>query len=623
MTTARRVPITISLFTVTLAVSLTLAAAIIAYMHFKTRQAALVTGRELMQRSAQVVKLEADALIAPVAAIATNSRDWLDVAARPAASGHPSRKRMLSFLRAQPQIASLYIAHKDGSNYLVGTLRTRPPERLKSMGAPEGATHFEQIFLRGDREKAIRINRFLDEFGETLLTKTVRGVSYDPRSRPWYRKARKTNETVRTDVYEFAGSGRPGLTISRRHADGVVGVDLVLDDLADFLESAPQAKDGLLAVLGSDGELIARSDDDGAGFSTYGLAGETALIRLKEIIRSGAGKDTSSVDVDGRTWITHVSPIKLGAGNAENLAIAVPLASVIAPISEASRGTILMTVLMALAAIPLIWLVSRSMSRPLRKLSAETRQIRDFELDEPFVRSSFVEEIFQLETAMEQMRSALRIFALYVPKALVRRMIAQGSEPELGGARRDVTVLFLDLENFTAMSSHLEPEEVMRRMSAYFEVVTQTLLAHGATIDKYIGDAVMAFWNAPNDTADHPAKACAAALEVIEVTRTVTDSWSDEGAVRLRTRIGMHCGVAIIGNVGSSDRMNYTALGSTVNLAARLEAQNRELGTSILISQDMANRLGGRFELAAAGQVSLKGFKTPVDVLEVRARAAE
>jgi len=616
-----RVPITVSLFTVTLVVSLALAATIIAYMHYKTREAALVTGRELMERSAEIVKLEADALIEPIASIATYSRDWLDVAARPSASGHPSRKRMLSFLKARPQIASMYIAHKDGSNYLVGTARTRPPERLQQMGAPEGTARFEQIILRGDREKPIRINRFLDKFGETLATKTSEEVSYDPRSRPWYKKARKTEETVRTDVYEFTGSGRPGMTISRRHADGVVGVDLVLDDLANFLKSAPQAGDGLLAVLGSDGELIARSDDDGAGYSKFGLPGETVLIRLKEIIRSKGSAPTSSVDVDGQTWITHVSPIELGAGNAENLAIAVPLAAVIAPITETSRGTILVSVVIVLASIPLIWMVSRSMSRPLRKLSTETRQIRDFELDEPFVRSSFVEEIFQLETAMEQMRSALKIFALYVPKALVRRMIAQEAEPELGGEKRDVTVLFMDLENFTAMSSHLEPEEVMRRMSDYFEAVTQTLLAHGATIDKYIGDAVMAFWNAPNETPDHPARACAAALAVIDAAGKITDDWSKGGDVRLRTRIGLHCGDAIIGNVGSSDRMNYTALGSTVNLAARLESQNRELGTSILISQGMADRLGGRFELAAAGQVSLKGFETPVDVFEVTAEA--
>ena len=109
-------------------------------------------------------------------------------------------------------------------------------------------------------------------------------------------------------------------------------------------------------------------------------------------------------------------------------------------------------------------------------------------------------------------------------------------------------------------------EEALEWMARYFEVVTQTLHAHEATIDKYIGDAVMAFWNAPLDTEDHDAKACRAALAVVEAARAETAGWSAAGAP-VRTRIGLHCGEAIVGNVGSSDRMNYTALGAAVNLS--------------------------------------------------------
>jgi adenylate cyclase len=219
---------------------------------------------------------------------------------------------------------------------------------------------------------------------------------------------------------------------------------------------------------------------------------------------------------------------------------------------------------------------------------------------------------------MARMRASLRTFALYVPKALVAQLVEHSHGPELGGARREITILFMDLENFTAMSAHREPEEVMSRMSRYFEAVTQVLLAHGATIDKYIGDAVMAFWNAPEETPDHVALACRAALEVIAVGQKETGSWAEPGTLPLRTRIGIHTGSAIVGNVGSSDRMNYTALGAAVNLAARLEPLNRDLKTDILVSAAVAEAVSGRFAFESAGRFHLKGFDDEIEAFALK-----
>jgi adenylate cyclase len=297
--------------------------------------------------------------------------------------------------------------------------------------------------------------------------------------------------------------------------------------------------------------------------------------------------------------------------------VAMPVAQIVAPIDRVSRDTLIVSVLILLASIPLIWLISRRVSRPLSRLVLEADEIRRFDLSDVLPTDSVVEEIQSLQRAMARMRGSLRTFALYVPKALVKQLIERDEAPELGGKRRDVTLLFTDLENFTAMASHLEPEQVMVRMSRYFETVTQALLARDATIDKYIGDAVMAFWNAPTDVPDHAGRACQAALDIIEIARRETDSWSQPGLPPLRTRIGIHCGEAIVGNVGSSDRMNYTALGATVNLAARLEALNRELGTGILVSADVVARVGERFVFRHVGKSALKGFDDGVDVFEL------
>ena len=611
-----RVPITISLFTVTLGVALMLAATIITFTHYSNRNSALTAGRELMERSVEVVRLQTASLIAPIDSIARYSGDWLDVNAVPRASGHPARKRLISFIRVMPQIANIYISYEDGSHYLIGTARTRPKDRLEAMGAPEGTEILEQIILRGDRKSPLRIQRFLDKNGDTLETKSGYQSDYDPRTRPWYKLAQETANVVRTDIYLFAGTGEPGLTVSKRHASGVVGVDLTLEDIGRFLDSEPQAEHGVLAIIGDDGALLARS----SGGSAEGGDDRAAVLdELKRQAVQDASASTREIEVENQTWITHLSPIELGAGKMENLAIALPHSEVVGPITRASRQTILVSVLIALCSIPVVWLISRTLSRPLKELADGSNRVRNFDLDEPFDRSSKVDEIYKLQLALDQMRRSLQTFGQYVPKALVRQMIEREVEPQLGGKKVDVTVLFLDLENFTAMSSRLEPEEVMNRMSRYFEIVTQTLLAHEATIDKYIGDAVMAFWNAPNGVENHALKACEAALAIQEASKAETDSWQD-GALHVRTRIGLHCGDAIIGNVGSSDRLNYTALGSTVNLASRLEGLNRELGTGILISEDMAKRVEGAFKLTPAGDTRIKGFEQPVKVFELRGR---
>lgn len=609
-----RFSITVSLFAVTLGVAMALAAAIITYTHYANKSVALEAGHELMDRSAEVVRLRTAGLIAPVDSIAQYSRDWLDVTAVPKASGHPSRKRLISFVKVMPQIANIFIGYEDGSNYLIGAARTRSKEHLADMGAPDDTHFLEQVILRGNRDRSIQIRRFLDVNGDTLATKTDYDVAYDPRERPWYREAQKGRQLARTDVYLFAGTGKPGFTVSKQHASGVVGVDIALEDLEFFLSSEPQSDHGLLAIISSDGTLVAQSLTDAEREAGHKFA---AIRELQTQVTARDGRGTSTLNVDGRMWITHLSEIELGAGQKETLVIALPLQDVIGEITDASRHMIIVSVLIALCSIPLVWLISRSMSRPLKTLAEETQKIRNFELDRPFASASIVDEIFKLEVALEQMRKSIKAFGRYVPKALVRQMIERRQEPEIGGDRREITVLFLDLENFTAMSSGLEPEEVMRRMSQYFEIVTDTLLKHEATIDKYIGDSVMAFWNAPNAVEDHPVKACQAALAVLENSRALTGSWTAGEGLLVRTRIGIHTGLAIVGNVGSSDRLNYTALGDTVNLASRLEGLNRDLKTEILISESLSACVQHTIATRSAGQTRIKGYPDPVTVYEV------
>jgi adenylate cyclase len=196
----------------------------------------------------------------------------------------------------------------------------------------------------------------------------------------------------------------------------------------------------------------------------------------------------------------------------------------------------------------------------------------------------------------------------------VERAIASGRGAERGGDRREATLLFSDVEGFTSLADGRDPERTMADASAYFEVLGQAIQAGGGVIDKFIGDGVMAFWNAPEANPNHARDACRC---VREARRMVT-AWNmrrvHRGQPPFPTRFGLHTGPVVVGNLGTHDRLNYTAVGATVNLASRLEGLNKVYGSSILVG-DATRRA------AEAGDPSLL-FRTVDLVVPKGARAA-
>jgi len=215
------------------------------------------------------------------------------------------------------------------------------------------------------------------------------------------------------------------------------------------------------------------------------------------------------------------------------------------------------------------------------------------------------------------MKSALRLFSVYVPRDLVRKLMAEGAEAELGGERRRLTVMFSDVQGFTTIAERMDPEALMQITSTYFQALTEELLANQATIDKYIGDAVMAIWNAPKRDLAHALHGCRAALEARALTRRLEEEFEARGWPRLHTRFGVHSGEAVVGNVGSSDRMSYTAIGSMVNIASRLEGMNKMYGTSILVSEQTRIGAGSGFVFRPVDLVLPKGAQDPIEVHEL------
>ncbi|WP_420474419.1 CHASE2 domain-containing protein [Noviherbaspirillum sp. ST9] len=207
-----------------------------------------------------------------------------------------------------------------------------------------------------------------------------------------------------------------------------------------------------------------------------------------------------------------------------------------------------------------------------------------------------------------------RAFGHYVSPAVIEQMLAQPERLRLGGERREVTLLFSDLAGFTSISEKLDPEEVAEIMNFYLTEMGAIVIGQNGTLDKFIGDAVMAFWNAPLDDPDHALHACEAALKMQQAMRAVNDALRRKGMAELSMRIGVHTGMAVVGNMGSTERFDYTAIGDSVNLAARLEGANKVYGTGILVSGATADALRGRLPLRHMDRVRLKGKSEAVEV---------
>lgn len=178
-------------------------------------------------------------------------------------------------------------------------------------------------------------------------------------------------------------------------------------------------------------------------------------------------------------------------------------------------------------------------------------------------------------------------FSRYLSPALVERLSQDASHLRLGGETRDVTVLFSDIRGFTALSEQLGPEELTALLNSLLTPLTEALLAEDATIDKYIGDAVMALWNAPLDIPDHPRKAAQAALAMRAALAQINAQTGQD----LQIGIGLHRGLACVGNLGSAQRFSYSAIGDSVNLAARVEGLTKQYGCAILITQAIADEI--------------------------------
>ena len=272
---------------------------------------------------------------------------------------------------------------------------------------------------------------------------------------------------------------------------------------------------------------------------------------------------------------------------------------------------------MLLVASGVAVILAKHYSGPLQALAESHERLRKLDTSEAPHVETRLRELALLEDAHGRTCAALDSFARYVPRDLVRELMERGEAAKIGSRRAELTLVFLDIQGFTALSESLGPERTMERLSTYFEMVIGCLRKHGGTIDKLIGDAVFAFWGAPEDQPDRCQRALMAVLDCHQCLGELNKDLTAEGQLPLPTRFGVATGTVMVGNIGSPSRINYTALGHEVNLASRLEGLNSHYGTSILVDDQTYRCCEHDFLWRHLDTVRVKGSETPEPIYEL------
>lgn len=259
----------------------------------------------------------------------------------------------------------------------------------------------------------------------------------------------------------------------------------------------------------------------------------------------------------------------------------------------------------------------RAMRRAFGRVVAESERMSRFDFaPHPSEREPFRDVAATLDN-LEHAKTALRAMGKYVPVTLVRQLYAENVDPAPGAQPRDLSIMFTDIEGFTSITEALEPDRLAVGLGRYLECMTQAVHAHDGTVDKFIGDAVMALWNAPGACTEHPLRACRAVLTCVRATDALYASRAWGGLPAWRTRFGLHRAEVMVGHFGAPDRLSYTALGDGVNLAARLEGLNKQYGTFILASDAIRAAAGDELVFRRIDRVAVKGKREATLVWEL------
>lgn len=515
----------------------------------------------------------------------------------------------LSQLQAQPTISWVAFGFSDGSFSAAHKL---------------GESAIEMLDIASG-DSRVRIERYdyvgMDvKFGERRFADT----KYSVTDQQWYRDSIKSDDD---DWFRFTthpGGERPAVALAGpidvdRKRIGVLAIMIELTRVSNFLSQLTVGKSAGAFILDRDGTVVASPDADADEVTALKTNHPLFPVAVTAIRQAGAAYDTdkgeafhTQVSQDDKGYEVVLTPISFPGWS---LVTVVPESEFLGPVQSTIRNLLLgLAVLIVIAGLLSAWVGQRLIAAPLIKVVSEVRHVERFDLDRVERHSSRLTEIENLSSAIADMAQGLAAFRKYIPADLVKRLISDDRGARLGGDIRPMSVMFVDMAGFTGMSERLG-DRIIPLLSRYFDAVSAAVQVHDGTIDKFIGDAVMAFWSAPALNPDHALDCCRAGLACLKAVREL--GLVDDAQQRVEIRIGINSGDMLVGNIGSEVRLNYTVIGDAVNVASRLEGTNKEYGTRIIIGAETRRLAGDRILVRELDRLAVYGRAGGLQIYEL------
>jgi adenylate cyclase len=443
--------------------------------------------------------------------------------------------------------------------------------------------------------------------------------------RTWFKTGIKAEDPEWFKVTDHPIGERPSIAFAGpidvyQERQGVLAIIIEYTRLARFLSQLEVGRTGTAFIFDGSGELVAAPDKEAD--ELHPARGDQTLLPLAKMALARAGTDKeawrSRLTSGGEAYEVALTPLSFPGWR---LATVIPEAEFLGPVETTLRRLIIgLAIGAVLAALASALLARTVIATPLSRVVGEIRHVETFALEQVRRHPSRVKEIASLSGAIAEMASGLSAFRKFIPADLVRALLRQGVEAKPGGAIQELSVMFVDVAGFTGLSERMG-DRVVPLLSRYLDLASEVVVANGGTIDKFIGDAVMAFWGAPQPQADHAARCCRAALGI---QRAIAESGLvDDLGHPLQIRIGINSGRMLVGNIGSELRLNYTVIGDAVNVASRLESANKSYGTQILIGEATERLARGAVITREIDSIAVYGREEGIAVHELIGLAGE
>lgn len=503
-------------------------------------------------------------------------------------------------------------------------------KKIKKKDIPETVRHVSNIMVF-DKKLAMSLYR---DTNDNLLKEDVEKNSpeiSDARMRPWYRLVKEKKGIVWSDPYDIEDYNESVVTVAmpliipKKGFYGVISIDISLCVLSDLLKSFRWSEKDPRNVflIKKNGLLIAHSNhhmnshQSLVNKSIFDIQPETFSMAFKNFKydHHKSGKFLN----DRSYYLYAFDECSYDEGRSIEW-----LLGTVAPetwwnsfIFKTQKINLILSVLTGFVIFLGVLFFARRISVPIKLVQQDLQDIEHLDIPPSLDVSSCIREVNSIVTSVNTMKVGIKAFSQYVPKTLVKKLLDEGVSISPGGIKKEVSILFSDIKGFTSISEQTSPQLLIGQLCDYFGSLVNIIQDKNGTIDKFIGDSIMAFWGAPVENPNHAINACEAVLLCKKRNEELNNAWNLKQHPAFFTRFGLNVGDVIVGNIGTSERLSYTAIGDPVNFASRLEGTNKFYKTSILVSDSVVDNAKYQYFFRLIDNIQVVGKEHGVMIYEM------